>query len=536
MIGVPLLILGLLLVLSAFTGAWVSGERRGLVASFFLSPLDPAAWHATVAILLGFWFEILAFALVFGFFASGASTFFGGIGIVLIGVGVEIARRVARRERRRFAWVDPRPLRPHAYRDPRGGLRELLTAAFFDVNRWRDVAYVFVSFPLIVLEFSAVLALWIAALVGLSTPAWYLLDALPAEVAQLPISPELLAVVAGLAGIVLVFVAAASARGLMTLHRAVVSGFLCTSEQEVLERRVETLEVSRKKVLDVEASELRRIERDLHDGAQQRLVLLTMNLSMAAEKIDSDPVAAKGLVTDARDQARFALAEIRDLVRGIAPAILMDRGLVSALSALASRTPIPTTVVSSLPDETRLSDATERAAYFVVAEALANVAKHSAAKRCEIRCRLEGGPGGDPGAGGLLVVEIWDDGAGGAKIIPGSGLAGLVGRVEALDGRLSVSSPDGGPTLIRAELPAQTAGMPAAVRGTAGGTTMGRPLSDDPELAGAVNRVRTEVAGLFGGPAVVGPVPGWAPPDETQVRPGADPGATSGGSEGQEPR
>jgi signal transduction histidine kinase len=230
----------------------------------------------------------------------------------------------------------------------------------------------------------------------------------------------------------------------MALHRAVVAGLLCESDERALERRVVTLEESRRAVLDVEASELRRIERDLHDGAQQRLVGLAIDLSLAAERIDTDPAAAKGLVLDARDQARLALAELRDLVRGIAPAILLDRGLVPAISALAARSPVPASVVSTLPDGIRLPDAIERAAYFVVAESLANVARHASATRCEIRVLAE-----ERG----LVLETRDDGAGGARIVPGGGLAGLAGRVEALDGMLEVESPAGGPTTLRAVIP-----------------------------------------------------------------------------------
>ena len=231
----------------------------------------------------------------------------------------------------------------------------------------------------------------------------------------------------------------------MALHRAVVAGLLCESEQRALERRVETLEGSRKAVIDVEASELRRIERDLHDGAQQRLVMLTIDLGLAAERIDTDPAAARALVVEAQDQARLALAELRDLVRGIAPAILLDRGLVPALSAIAGRCPVPTAVASTLPEGERLPDAVERAAYFVVAEA--------AGQRRQARV---GGALRDPRAGRearTLVVEIWDDGAGGARVVPGGGLAGLAGRVEALDGSLTIESPAGGPTTVRAEFP-----------------------------------------------------------------------------------
>jgi signal transduction histidine kinase len=207
---------------------------------------------------------------------------------------------------------------------------------------------------------------------------------------------------------------------------------------------VERLRGSRSAAVELEASELRRIERDLHDGAQQRLVMLSIDLGLAADRLDRDPASARALVVEAQDQARQALAELRDLVRGIAPAILLDRGLVAALGAIAGRCPVPTVVQSTLPEGARLPDAMERTAYFVVAEALANVAKHASAGSCEIRCRAE--------ARGL-VVEVWDDGAGGARILPTGGLAGLAGRVEALDGSLEVESPPGGPTLVRAVIP-----------------------------------------------------------------------------------
>ncbi|MGK2851158.1 MAG: sensor histidine kinase [Candidatus Limnocylindrales bacterium] len=168
-----------------------------------------------------------------------------------------------------------------------------------------------------------------------------------------------------------------------------------------------------------------------------------MQLGLAEEKIDGDPAEAKILVADARDQARQALAEIRDLVRGMAPAILLDRGLVAALPALAGRSPVPTIVNSELPEGLRLPDAIERAAYFVVSEAVANVAKYSTATRSEIRVRLDGDK---------LVVEVEDDGVGGALMVPGGGLAGLADRVAALDGTLAVTSPTGGPTVVRATI------------------------------------------------------------------------------------
>jgi signal transduction histidine kinase len=443
-LGGPLLVLGLLLTLSALVGAQVSGRTRSAVARFILSPLHPATWHATRAILLGFLVEVVAFSAAASAFSAGVSLLVVGIGVVVIGLTVEACRLVARIERSRATLADPRPLRAHPYRQYGAGLRDLANAVFLDASRWRDVVYVFVAFPLATLEFLAVVLLWGVSLSLLSIPLWAASVTLPFGLAGVPVSPPTLGLAGTLLGLVLAPVAASVSQGLMALHRAVVAGLLCESEQRALERRVETLEGSRKAVIDVEASELRRIERDLHDGAQQRLVMLSIDLGLAAERIESDPPGARGLVEDARDQARLALAELRDLVRGIAPPILMDRGLVPALSAIAGRCPVPTIVESTLPEDERLSDATERAAYFVVAEALANVAKHASATRCEVRVRREGR---------MLVVEAWDDGAGGAQMLPGGGLAGLAGRVEALDGSLAITSPPGGPTLVRVEIP-----------------------------------------------------------------------------------
>jgi signal transduction histidine kinase len=166
---------------------------------------------------------------------------------------------------------------------------------------------------------------------------------------------------------------------------------------------------------------------------------------LANERIDTDPAAAKQLILDGQAEARQALAEIRQLVRGIAPSILLDRGLVPALQSVIGRGPVATVLVSELAPGERFSAATERAAYFVVTEALANVAKHSGARHCEVRCRREGSS---------LVVEVQDDGHGGARAETGGGLEGLTSRISGVDGTFSLSSPSGGPTLVRAEIPA----------------------------------------------------------------------------------
>lgn len=211
------------------------------------------------------------------------------------------------------------------------------------------------------------------------------------------------------------------------------------------ERRIRRLEDTRAGAVDVQESELRRIERDLHDGAQARLVALGMNLGMAEQALDKDPERVRELLAEARHGAGEALEELRDLARGIRPPILTDRGLEAAISALVARTPLP--VALSVDDaERRYHSAVETAAYFTVAEALANAIKYAGAERIAIRIENRDG---------TLVAEVLDDGAGGADPL-GRGLTGLRQRAEALDGRLSVHSPVGGPTTVRAELPCES--------------------------------------------------------------------------------
>ncbi len=212
-------------------------------------------------------------------------------------------------------------------------------------------------------------------------------------------------------------------------------------DRRELTQRISTLESSRAGAVDVQEAELRRIERDLHDGAQARLVALGMSLGMAEQKLASEPEAAAALLADARKGAGAALRELRDLARGIHPPVLADRGLDAAVRALAAGSPISVTVAATITERPR--PPVESAAYFVVAEALANAGKHSGASRVDVRIVR---------AGEELTVDVHDDGVGGANPA-GGGLSGLRRRVEALDGTLHVLSPAGGPTTIRAELP-----------------------------------------------------------------------------------
>jgi signal transduction histidine kinase len=209
------------------------------------------------------------------------------------------------------------------------------------------------------------------------------------------------------------------------------------------EERIDVLTTTRAGAVDAEEAKLRRIERDLHDGAQARLVSLGMSLGMAEEKLETDPAGARELLEEARVGAHEALEELRDLARGIHPPVLADRGLEAAVSALAARSPIRVNV--SVEAE-RPPAAVESAAYFVAAEALANAGKHADPTRVDIRIVRDRGE---------LVVEVTDDGEGGADP-RGAGLTGLRRRVEALDGKLLVESPAGGPTTVRAELPCES--------------------------------------------------------------------------------
>jgi signal transduction histidine kinase len=210
-----------------------------------------------------------------------------------------------------------------------------------------------------------------------------------------------------------------------------------------LRERVADLRDARQRIIAAADAERRRIERDLHDGAQQRMVAVAATLSLAEARFTTDPERAAELIAHARAEAEVAVKELRDLARGIHPAVLSDLGLAAALDALASRAPVPVQVtgVPSAP----LPPAVEAAAYFVTAEALTNVAKYAHASECFVRLSLEDA---------RLRVEVCDDGVGGADPSTGTGLLGLRDRVEALDGRLEVDSPPGAGTTVVVELPA----------------------------------------------------------------------------------
>jgi signal transduction histidine kinase len=334
-------------------------------------------------------------------------------------------------------------LPPTRYPGARPGFRGKLRRLTY-VQSWRDLLHVLVNFILSIVTFSLALA-WTAGGLGgvtywfwsqwLPQPPDQGLAALlgyPGRFAEITLNTVL--------GALLLITAPFVLRGLVRLHGAVAYALL-VDETPALREQVSELAQSRTAAGEAEVQTLRRLERDLHDGPQQRLVRLGMDLSTAQRRLENDPRQARALLEEAFQQSQYALAEIRTLSRGIAPPILAEQGLAAAITALAARGSIPTSVEV---EDVQLSDAAQNAAYFVVAEALANMEKHSQARSASIEVRR---------VGPLAVINITDDGVGGASPAKGHGLSGLVDRLAGVDGTLTVSSPSGGPTVLTATIP-----------------------------------------------------------------------------------
>lgn len=238
-------------------------------------------------------------------------------------------------------------------------------------------------------------------------------------------------------------------RGLTLMHEGIARGLLGSWRSEALQREVADLSASRGAAVAAEDQALRRLERDLHDGPQQRLIRLQMDIAAAERQLADNPEAAATLLADARKQAGDTLEELRALSRGFAPPLLQDRGLVAAAESLAARSPIPIIVVCSLPTGERFSPELERNAYYVLAELAANLAKHSGASAARLSIDRTEDAAGTP----ALTVWLTDNGRGGAVSLPGHGLAGLAERVHGLRGEFTVDSLVGGPTRIGARIP-----------------------------------------------------------------------------------
>ncbi|MGW0945164.1 sensor histidine kinase [Streptomyces sp. NPDC002623] len=365
---------------------------------------DRQTWKEIAHLLLNLPMSLIGFTYVMTMIVTGAALTVTVVGFPLLALGLAGSRLLGRFERaraRRLLGVridepSPLPLRRA------GGLFARLWLALKDPVAWRAVLYDLVRLPWGVLTF------------GLVVPSLFVLW---------PVLPFL-------------------ARGLANADRAMVRGLLSPSDE--LERRIAELESDRGIVVDTAAADLRRIERDLHDGAQARLVNLAMGLGLAKEKLlegQADDVVA-AMVEEAHGEVKLALQELRDLARGIHPAVLTDRGLDAALSSVATRCTVPVKVTADLMS--RPAQAIEGIAYFTVSELLQNISKHSRARTASVDVwRTDD----------RLLIQVWDDGRGGARIDGGTGMRGLSERLDAVDGLFVVESPVGGPTTVTAELP-----------------------------------------------------------------------------------
>ena len=359
------------------------------------------------------------------------------LGLPVLAVTVLGWSALSRLERRRAAIVLGAPIAEPPARVHHERLAARWRARLEDPMTWRELAWTVLISILGLAAPSILMALASGTVALFALPFVAPVAADDSGLGSWPL-PLLMPVVGVLAAVL----TALAARGLATGLALMARGLLAPSDKALLAARVESLETTRAGAVESADATLRRIERDLHDGAQHRLAYVAMELGRAREKLDADPEAARRLVEKAHEESKRAMTELRDLVRGVHPSVLADRGLAAAISGIAGRSPVPVSVRVEI--EPRPGRAAETAAYFVVAEALANVGRHSGATCAEVAVTR---------AFDRLEITVSDDGSGGASAAPGGGLAGLAQRVEALDGFFGIVSTPGEGTTVWAELP-----------------------------------------------------------------------------------
>jgi signal transduction histidine kinase len=366
-----------------------------------------------------------------------------GLAVLVVGLGILLATLAASRGMAAIERALARGLLGVTIARPadRRGLPPLERVMRWlrDPVTWKSLVFVTLKFPLGVASFAIVVCLGFFSLVLLLSPLIVLVT--PVTVFGWIVESSLQALPLTVAGALACLLVLHLCNGLSWLWALFARVMLGPSTAQ-LHERVHDLRDARARIIAAADAERRRIERDLHDGAQQRLVALSLTLGLAESRLAADPAGAAPLLAQAREEAKLAVQELRELASGIHPALLSERGLGPALEALAARAPVPTTV-AGVPAE-RLPPPVESAAYFVTAEALTNVAKYAGATSAAVSLAVENG---------ALRLLVRDDGAGGADPAAGSGLRGLRDRVEALDGRLEIDSPPGLGTTVIAEIP-----------------------------------------------------------------------------------
>ncbi|MYW81873.1 Signal transduction histidine kinase [Streptomyces sp. LaPpAH-199] len=373
-----------------------------------------------------------------------------GIGVFTTPVVLEAVRKHANQRRLWAAtWSSvriPVPYRPFP-KELRPGVTgqvERTTLMLKDPATWRDLLWLLVDMTAgsVLAVVAAGLMLYPVESVVLAAGLWRVFQDEPYWYMFVPVDSQLTGLAALALGIVLFHVGLRATEAVLRAHFLLARTVLAPARDEELARRVERLTETRHEAVDTAASELRRIERDLHDGAQARLVAMGMNLGTIEALVEKDPAQAKKMLAMARESSAEALTELRDLVRGIHPPVLAERGLGDAVRALALRLPVATEVTVELAG--RAEAPVESTAYFAVSEALTNAVKHAQAERVYVDLHH---------TEGMLRISVTDDGKGGAVAGPGSGLSGIERRLGTFDGVLAVSSPAGGPTMVTMEIP-----------------------------------------------------------------------------------
>ncbi|MET7616614.1 sensor domain-containing protein [Streptomyces sp. NPDC005408] len=428
-----------------------SERREHFLPAALRAPLEGRTWREFCYLLLSLPISIVFFTFAITAVSLGAGMLITFLGIPILAAGLAGCRGLGAMERARARGLlrldvgDPAPVRART-----NGLMSWVGAVLKSGASWRHLVYALLHFPWATFAFVVSVTFWVNGWALLTYPLWHW--TFPRYLDESGISlygdsdgnhfyldtPFEIGSTAAV-GLVLVLATPWLIRGLASVDRVMVTGLLGPSS---LDTRVVELESDRGVVVDTAAADLRRIERDLHDGAQARLVALAMDLGLAKEKLAEDPDAAARMVDEAHGEVKVALQELRDLARGIHPAVLTDRGLDAALSAVASRCTVPVTVEVDLPS--RPAPAIEGIAYFTVSELLQNISKHAQAGRATVDVWR---------SQDRLMLQVTDDGRGGADLSGGSGLAGLAERLDAVDGILALDSPAGGPTTVTAELP-----------------------------------------------------------------------------------
>ncbi len=427
--------------------AEVSATDNGVGRQFpyknpFRAFISAEPWLAVIfmvtSFILGvFWFTLLVTVLATGL--GTAPTILGVIILVLAPFGWMYGAKFERARVR--SLLDVSIADPYV-RIPKGSSRtDAVKARMLDRYTWQDLLYLFLLFPIGLAEFIIAVVLLTVGPAFAAAPLWYALGG-DVDFDGSDVDTWLLVALLSAIGILVTGAMPYVFVGVGRTHAWLARKLLGSDREAELEARVDELTVSRSRALDSAVVDLRRIERDLHDGAQQRLVKLSMDLGLAREMMESNPDEAKALIDEAHEESKRAMQEIRDLARGIHPAVLTDRGLRPAVSALAARSPVPVELNITLDD--RIPERVESAAYFIIAEALTNVARHSKATAATVTIRR---------FGDLLFIDIEDDGDGGAQANRGSGLAGIRDRAAALEGRVVIESPPGKGTLVHVELP-----------------------------------------------------------------------------------